>query len=179
MSGRENTDGGPAADPVPPPQPPARSGAGPWTRVILIASLVLNLVLLGAIAGAGISHRAAPERRMAAEGGLGLLYDALPGEDQRAMRRAVVAGMREHGPTRGAMVADTRALLAALRSDPFDRTAAEAALDRQRMRAAGFLETGSARMLDHIAAMSPAARQAYADRLEETIHRRAPLRAGE
>lgn len=170
---------GDATDSAAAPPPAPRTGAGPWTRAILIASLVLNLVLLGAIAGAGISHRAAPDRRVASEGGLGLLYDALPREDQRAMRRAVVAGMRDHGPMRGAMVADTRALLAALRSDPFDRAAAEAALDRQRARAAGFLESGSARMLDHIAAMPVAERQAYAERLEETIRRRAPLRAAD
>lgn len=154
------------------PDPAPRPAAGPWTRAILIASLVLNLVLLGAIAGAGLSHRAAPEQRVTAEGGLGLLYDALPRDEQRAMRRSVLAEMRDRGPMRGEMVADTRALLAALRSEPFDRAAAEAALERQRMRAAGFLEAGSDRMLDHLTALPAQARRAYADRLEDTIRRR-------
>ena len=166
MSSDDRTEATPAPEPAP------RPGASLWTRAILIASLVLNLVLLGAIAGAGLSHRAVPERRMAAEGGLGLLYDALPPADQRALRRSVLAELRDRGPMRGEMVADTRALLAALRSDPFDRAAAAAALDRQRSRAAGFLETGTERMLDHVAALSADARRAYADRLEDTIRRR-------
>lgn len=154
-------------------QEPGRPGAGPWTRAILIASLVLNLVLLGAIAGAGISHRAMPDRRPTAEGGLGLLYDALPRDEQRSLRRAALGGMRDRGtPMRDEMVADTRALLAALREEPFDRGAAEAALSRQRARAASFLETGSAAMLDRIAAMPEAARRAYADRLEARIRDR-------
>lgn len=167
MNGNEDTGSAPATD----RQKPA--GAGPWTRTILIGSLVLNLVLLGAIAGAGLNHRMAPEGRMASDGGLGLLYDALPRDDQRALRRSVLAELRDRGPIRGEMVADTRALLAALRSDPFDRAAAAAALDRQRARASGFIEAGTARMLDHVASLPPEARQAYADRLEETIRRRA------
>ena len=159
----------------PPPAP--RTGTGGWTRAILIGSLVLNLVLLGAIAGAGLNHRMAPERRVIGDAGLGLVYEALPAETKRALRREMLSNLRDRGEIRQAVVADTRAFLDALRSDPFARAAVERALGRQRDRAARMLQIGAERILDQLDAMGPEARRAYADDLEAAIRRRAPLRA--
>ncbi len=165
----------PGGDTRPDPAPPARTGG--WTRAILIGSLVLNLVLLGAIAGAGLNHRMAPERRAIGDAGLGPIYEALPAEAKRALRREMLANLRDRGEIRQAVIADTRAFLAALRGDPFDRAAAEQALGRQRDRAARMLEIGADRIVERLEAMGPEARRAYADALEAAIRRRAPLRA--
>lgn len=173
--GDEKTTGpAPAAADAPAEAAPAPvPSTGGWTRAILIGSLVLNLVLLGAIAGAGISHRAMPDRRQTGDAGLGLLYEALPRQEQRALRREVIPDLRDRAALRREIVADTRALLVAVRAEPFDRAAVAAALGRQRARATGFLDAGSTRMLDLLSEMPAVDRQAYADRLEQAIRRRA------
>lgn len=157
------------------PQP--GGGMGGWTRAILIGSLLLNLVLIGAIAGAGFSHREARDirdRRLGGDTGVALLFEALPPDERRALRRAVMSDLREGGAIRQEVVADTRAMLAAIRSEPFDRSALEPVLERQRQRVTRLFEVGWGQMIDALERMSPAERAAYADALEQAIRRRGP-----
>jgi len=145
---------------------------GFWTRSILIVSLVLNLILIGAIAGAGLSHRSMPDRRAGNDAGLGLLFDALPPRDRRDLRQAMFAEFRERGDARQAVVTDTRALLAALRAETFEREVAVAVLQRQRGRAEAMLQTGTDAYLERLDGMTPRERRAYADAVERVIRER-------
>lgn len=160
-------------------QGPARptGGMGGWSRLILIASLVLNLVLIGAIVGAGLGRHTDAERRPVGEPGLALLFESLAPQDQRAFRRDVLLDRERRITMRREIVADVRTLLAALRAEPFDRGAVAGALDRQVVRAASLLDYGAEMILDRIEAMTPAERRAYADTLEGKIRRRLPAAA--
>jgi hypothetical protein len=73
---------------------------------------------------------------------------------------------------RAASKADFLALADALRADPWDRTTVETILTRQGQRGMERLERGRALLIDHIAAMSPADRAAFADRIVEVISKR-------
>lgn len=153
---------------------PAETGnrVGFWTRSILIVSLVLNLILIGAIAGAGLSHRSMPDRRAGNDAGLGLLFDALPPRDRRDLRQQMLAVYLDRSDARRAVVTDTRSLLAALRAEPFDRDVALAVLERQRGRAEAMLQTGTDAYLERLDGMTPRERRAYADALERVIRER-------
>lgn len=172
------TDAGPPPSaPLPSaPQPPRRRG-----RWLLIASLALNFVLIGAmVGGAARMLRTPPQSGVQPGSALVLLWRALPDDQQRALRaeqgrgeqgrstedrRAARAGWRD------GMVAEVAALRALLTAEPFDRAALEARLaaarDAQAARAAATL----GRMLDRIEAMSPEERAAMVERLERRTRR--------
>lgn len=155
-----------APTPAPAPQKPRRA-----LRWLLIASLGLNLLIMGAVVGAIVSggpKRGGPpgERMISAP-----YVDAFDREDKRAMRQV----MRAQLPPRREMIAqnmaDYRAFLAELRADSFDQTAALAIMERQLARASETVKLGRALSIERLGAMSAEDRRAYADRLEERIAR--------
>ncbi|HAW45770.1 MAG TPA: hypothetical protein DCX34_00785 [Roseovarius sp.] len=151
-------------------------GQGRGWRIILIASLALNLLVAGVIGGWVVRHGIGPHRdhgphsaRLAQLGGP--LTRALDAEG----RVAIVA--RLHGEPgaqearRAALRESFEALLADLRAQPFDAARVTARLDAQRAQVADRFEAGHAALVAHLAAMSDAERAAYADRLEENVRR--------
>jgi uncharacterized membrane protein len=64
-----------------------------------------------------------------------------------------------------------RAMQAALRADPFDRAAAEAALERSRQAAAAVQAQGHTALLDHIETVPLTRRIEMAERLERVVRR--------
>ena len=64
---------------------------------------------------------------------------------------------------------DAQNLLAVLRAEPFDAAQLTAVLEAQRVRMAGRFEVGQGLMRDLLVAMTPEARQAFADRLEKRL----------
>jgi uncharacterized membrane protein len=142
-----------------------------WPTVLLVISLALNLAVLGAIAGAHVRDRRdaallpPPERMAVGDTGIGPFIDALP----RDMRGRMGQALRAHGglaPDRAALAQDFRSMLAALRAEPYDSDALAAVLKAQRARFEARVTQSQAVLLDEIAAMSPADRAAFADRLE-------------
>jgi len=131
-------------------------------RVVFALSLGLNLLVAGVVAGAW--WRGAPHDGPRA-GGPAALYLALPREERRALRAEL----------RGTIDRDSlhlRApLMAALRADPFDPGALAATLAAQSDALAQAQTRMRALWLDRIAAMSPAERAAYADRLQAVWER--------
>jgi uncharacterized membrane protein len=159
------------SDPTPPAPPPS---AGRWIKVALVLSLALNLLVAGLVAGAMLGHhrderrdRADVPREFVRSPFLG----ALDGDDRRAVGREL---MREDGSlreNRAELRARFERLLAAIRTEPFDRAAVEAILDEQRAAGARRLEIAEDAVLDRLTAMSPEARAAYADRLDRSLRR--------
>lgn len=135
-------------------------------RVIFALSLALNLLVVGLVAG--VWWRGGPPDGARIGGQAAALYRALPGEDRRALR-AEMRGTIDRGRLR---IRDP--LIAALKADPFDPAAVAAILVAQSDAQAQAQMRMRALWLDRIAAMSPAERAAYADRLEAdwTRHRR-------
>lgn len=131
-----------------------------WMPVVLGLSLALNLAVVAAVAGAVWRHNGAERGGPRASRGGGALYiQALPRETQRAIREQ----MRSSG-VRG--VHDVGPMLAALRQEPFDQTAAVRELEAQRD--SGMVRRAAATQawLDEVVSMSPQERRAYADRLQ-------------
>jgi len=118
---------------VPPSGAPAN---GRPQRRLLIASILLNVFLIGAI-GAGVMARHGPhlfdggrERppRPFEMPGPRKIRAALP-EESRPIADALFAAHRDEMAARiGALVEARRAVAAAIRAEPFDRTALDAAL---------------------------------------------------
>src|SRR5690606_25247970 len=113
-----------------------------WVRALLAASLALNLAIGGYFAGgwmaglmAGGSDSEAGEKSREGHGaggrrdnGLGPLATAMRGEDWRAMREAWVSSNPDLRRGHAQLRADYDPLLAALRAEPFDGGAVQAAL---------------------------------------------------
>jgi len=154
-----------------PPEPPARTRAPRWMRIVLVISLALNLAVLGMVAGLALR---APSRGAMELGARDLGYApfvfALDRDQRRALgqelRRA--PGLRADRDERRALYLD---ILAALRAEPYDPAALEQALLAQRQAISRRQVAGAQALMARIDAMPSAERAAYADRLEEILTR--------
>lgn len=148
---------------------------GRGVRIALLVSLALNLLVVGAMAGAFL-RKGGPEARMDRGPGAssyGMPYMRALSKDDR---RLVGESIRARGLDRKEQRAVRRALfaegLSALRADPFQPEALRAALEKQVAAATKGLQVSQEAWFDHVVAMTPQARAAYADRLEEGLNRR-------
>ena len=157
-----------AQPPAPPPAPSQKSLRG--LRIALGVSVALNLLVAGVVAGA-ILREGGPRDRMVRDLDLGPFTEALSQEDRAALRRDFVARMPELGEARRAMRAEFRDLLVLLRADPFDPEAMREVLAGQRARMQERIDLGQELLLQRLSAMTPEARQAFADRLEDRLRR--------
>lgn len=161
---------GPTQGPESPITPPSGSAGPRWIRIALAVSVALNLAVAGLAAGAWL--REGPRRGMPRDMSFGPFTEALSDADRRELRRALgdrAPGFRE---ARQEMRADLEALLDSLRAEPFDPSAAEAALAAVAQRTTDRLDLGRELMTGRILAMTDAERQAFADRLERGLKRR-------
>ncbi|MGB7270252.1 MAG: periplasmic heavy metal sensor [Albidovulum sp.] len=140
-------------------------------RIILILSLGFNLLIIGLWAGAAMSGHGRAMHRMAMDVGFGPLTMALSREDRKSMRQAFLRDMPDLDAGKQAAALDFADLVAALKAEPWDSAAAEAALVRQGKRSEARLAQGREVLLRHIAGMSAAERQAFAERIEEALTR--------
>jgi uncharacterized membrane protein len=164
-------------DPVPllpEAQMPGRGGPSRWWRILLAVSLALNLAFVGLALGAGMKHRREMIRDDdgARELRFGPFSEAFEEDDRKALGRAFRRQMPDFRADRAALREEMAEVLPILRADPFDRAALVAAMDRLGRRATERLAKGQALVVDHIAAMSAAERQAFADRLERELSRK-------
>ena len=160
--------------------PPRRPRMSRLTRVVLIVSLSLNLLVGALFASAYFTHD--KWRHPRGHGGAmsgGGLAQALDSEDRHAIRRAMRAAHKGTGDPRAEMQAIFRDFAAVVRQDPYDGAAAAALLSRHRDGFQDRLAQGQSLLLERLAAMSPEARKAYADRLDRILTKRQQRRDGE
>jgi hypothetical protein len=133
-------------------------------RVLLLASLALNLLVAGLVLGDALAGGGpgGPPRRV--EMSLGPLARALDEDDRRAILEDLRG--RPEFARRGPRGADLAPILAALRAEPFDPDRARAAFAEQARVVAAAQGAAQEALLARLAAMSPEARAAVADRLE-------------
>ena len=103
--------------------------------------------------------------------GLGPLSEALSREDRKALRAIFVERHHDLRGSRREMRAEFDALVAALRAEPFDPAALDAALAAIAARNQALLDTGRELVAERLKAMDGAGRAAFADRLEKHIGR--------
>lgn len=145
-----------------------------WPKLLLAASLTLNVLVLSVIAGAhmrndgwsGADDRRIPpaDRAVLRQGGFTPFFEAMP-RDARA-RMAKALRERGVGPDRAALAQDFRDFVAAVRAEPFEPAALDSVLDEQAARAEAQVRLGRSILVEQIAEMTPAERAAFADALE-------------
>ncbi len=146
-----------------------------WLGLLLVVSLGLNLLIVGAAVGVLVKW---PRDHFVRGGyflgpaGLGAISGAL---DERH-GKLVGDALRDKGRTFGQLRSEARtnvsSLVRILRSDPFDPAELEGYFRDERARAAGMLEEGHDLILPRILDMSSQERHEFADRIEHRFDRR-------
>jgi len=163
-------------DPLLPPLPEAP--AAPAARLsrglrwLLIGSLMLNLLVVGVGVGAALRFGGDGMMPPAARSlGFGPWSGGLERSDFRALRKAYEGRGQDLRSLWREERADRAALVAALKAEPFDPAALDAVADRMAARNRERMDVGHSLIRAHVVAMSPAERQAFAERLERAMRR--------
>ncbi|MBM7069243.1 periplasmic heavy metal sensor [Actibacterium sp. 188UL27-1] len=157
------------------PTPPPAAGSPRWIRIALVASLAVNLLILGAIGGAVLSGKPGPGGRSGDEIrrlGVGPYGRALTSEQRAVLRDRMGARRADLSRTGRALRQDFRQTLIVLRADDLDTARLAEMLQRQRAGAQALRDVGQDLMIEVIGQMSVAERRAFADRLEQSQKRR-------
>lgn len=138
-------------------------------RLALAASVAVNLAVAGVVAGAVLRDPPPPDPDRGPAFGM---YDrAFTEADRKALRQ----GFRDHKPAfrEGwrALQQDTADLVANLRADPYDPARTADIFARQAERGERMMQLGQGVVAEYLAAMSPEDRHAFAQRLEDRLHR--------
>lgn len=145
-----------------------KSGKG--LRIALAISVAVNLAVAGVVAGAMLKHGPDGGRMdMGRELGFGAFSEALSRDDRRALREAFLAKAPELRDNKRQRGQDAQALLGALRADPFAPEALGAVMDSQQQRMESQLQLGQDLLREFLISMTPEARAAFADRLEQRL----------
>lgn len=151
-------------------QPP-QTKAPRWMKLAMVASVSLNLLILGAVAGTlgrhAVEGRVAP--RVVDTGGAYTM--ALSPKDRREIARAMAGQVREGRPDRAAARAEYQKMIAVLAAEPFDRAQAQAVLSRQAAFAESRRAMAEQALLDRLEQMTPEERQGFAARLASGLAR--------
>jgi uncharacterized membrane protein len=138
-------------------------------KIALAVSVALNLAVAGLAAGAWL--RDGPRGGMPRDMSFGPFSEALDDADRKSIRRSLLSRVGEFREQRQAAKAEFEALLVALRAEPFDASAMQAALAAIEARNSERLELGRTLIETRLIEMSPEARKAFADRLEKGLRR--------
>jgi uncharacterized membrane protein len=135
-----------------------------WRDWLLIASLGVNLAILGLAAGAILRG---PSERMAAGPGLWHYARALPDPYRRDLGQELRTSRRDWAPSRDALRGQREALAQALTADPYDPARVAGIIGEELRLAADLGDRGAGLLLGQIERMSPSDRAAFADRLRQ------------
>jgi uncharacterized membrane protein len=143
-------------------------------RVLLFASLGLNVAVLGIVAGALLD----PDRRTRGLDGADIAFgpftQVLADEDRSELRRAFTGRLPDFRRIRQSEREAMVALAEVLRADPADPAAIGAALDRMGAGLQTRIDLGRELLAERLVAMPAARRVALADRIEDMMRRRRP-----
>lgn len=159
-------------------QTPPKTNRFHWSRVVLAVSLALNLAVVGLVAGAALRHekRDGPDddhaRTMQSRDfGFGPYIGAFEGDVRRDLGRAFSQKAGGRVEARARVQAQFDAVMAALRSEPFDAAMFESLIVGQQSDLAARQEIGARLLAQKVAQMTPDERSAYASRLDDMIKR--------
>ncbi|MDQ2095700.1 periplasmic heavy metal sensor [Rhodalgimonas zhirmunskyi] len=141
-------------------------------KIVLFASLALNLAVAGVVIGAVAKHGFEDDRRAPRiEGPGGPLTRALSKEDRREIGRALREEFGAMRPTREAMQAQYAQVIAALKATPYDAETVRAVVAAQSAAMDARVRAGQEQLLNRLDDMSPDERAAFAGRLQEVLER--------
>lgn len=147
---------------------PQTQRAPRWMKVTLVISLAVNLLVIGAVIGAGLSHggKQSPRKHEARGEGVNMITDALPKEERRALGKEVRRALRADPQIRDTLRAEIEALASLMRSPDFSVGALEAQLTVIQSGMMGPISIAREHLTDRLASFDENARAEYATRLE-------------
>jgi len=152
-----------------------RSGAR--MRLVLVASLALNLLVAGLVIGNLLAERGRDDRRNSTAervlrdiGNVPFVM-ALEREDRDDLARALIGRRDELRENRARLRDRFEAVLAVLRAESFDPDALRTLLAEQRSTLIERQRLGEDLLIERLEQMSPAERAGYADRLDKSLRR--------
>lgn len=142
-----------------------------WSRLVLVVSLALNLLVLGIVGGAvlGRGHPDRPPRIDLLS--FGPYASALDEQDRAALKKELFGEHKILRETRRGLRRDLDEVVVAVRATPFDPDRVSTAMAAPNIRITRQIELVQARVLDMITQMNDAERAAYADRLEDAVRK--------
>ncbi|MEC7669345.1 MAG: periplasmic heavy metal sensor [Pseudomonadota bacterium] len=142
----------------------------PWTRVLLVVSLALNLLIVGAMATFFFANSGPREfsRRPPPDGPF-LYLRAFSQEDRRALGREFFKNSKPSPEMRELALQDYQDVVDLLKQPEFNQAELTSVLDRQHQRSKSLQERGRQMMVEYLGTKTPAERAAYADRLAEEV----------
>ena len=160
---------------------PSRSRFKRWIGPLLIVSLGLNLLVIGAAAGLYVKwprSQYAVGQQFFGAAGLGVISGSFGERHRKSIRDE----LRERGQELHQLreQADTNAadLIRLLRADPIDPVGLEAHFEAQRDQALRMLEDGHDLIVPRILGMTPEERHEFADGIERRLGKRRGHRRG-
>lgn len=148
----------------------SRTGAPRWMRLLLVASLALNLLVVGVVAGFAI--KGGPDGHSGPPGGMGAMHRALSDAERADLKRRMIREFRDRKEDRAAVRREMAGLVELLRADAFDPAAAADRMARVRALFNGRVTAAQDLLIGYWIEMTPSERAAYADRLEQEMERR-------
>jgi uncharacterized membrane protein len=157
-------------------QSPGPKSRPNWPRILLFASLAVNLLVAGMVAGAFLRSGAGPgrpptENAVLRDLGYGPYGQALTPEERRAVRRATERKAKDLATNRDELRRQMLTLLEALRKTPYEASVVHAIVTEQQARLKERWDIGRELLLDHIDAMTDDERAQYAKRLARILRR--------
>lgn len=140
-----------------------------WVKVVLAASLAVNLAIVGLVAGFVLRGGVPMAGPLPGMGYATPYMIALPKDARRQVFRAVRDD--ESLPNRRERRDDYEDMTRAIRATPFDAAAVNAVLDRQVDAQARVQAAARSAWVQTVSGMSGAARAAYADEIAEMLRR--------
>ncbi len=147
-----------------------RGGAPRWMTILLVVSLGLNLLVLGA--ALGLALKGGHGWRGGPPSGVGALHRALGPEDREVLRARMKDAFRDAPGGRAAFRGEMDALVSLLRAESFDAAAADAHMAQLREMYGARMDRAQGLLVSYWDEMGAEARAAYADRLEAELQRR-------
>lgn len=150
-----------------------------WLKLALVLSLGVNLAVVGVVLGAVLGHGAfLPGARAPSDIGFRPMSRAMSATDRAALRSDLRAAAGEWRALNAARSDEAATMLRILRSEPFEPAELRALLDAQQARTQARIAHVNEVLVARIAAMEPAERGAFAERLEEELRRSADRSPG-
>jgi len=151
---------------------PGKPKASLSKRILLVASLGLNLLIIGLVAGA-LLRGGPPDHRRPVDRSFGIVglrsyMRGLDDQDRQALRVAIDENRDQIQAGRSVIRQHLEELAEALRAEPFDTKAVEQVLAAQRQAVTGNIKLGHSILMTRINLMTAAERQSFAERLENS-----------
>ena len=147
------------------------TGSGRALKLVLVLSLGINLAIGGLALGVWAFDK---PRRPLSPDAVAFLSFALPKEHRDALREQLVSRRGELRANRAALGDLRRQMIHALQAEPFDITAVEGILQRQREHFLALGELAHSALLERIALLTPEERGIYVQSLKKQARRPRP-----